>query len=352
VRILQVIPRLRMGGAELVVIALVRGGRSAGHTAGIAASPGPIAEDLGLDPYVLPLLERRPWRVPGGALALRRAVRDFRPDVLHCHGPSMALLASLVTLRGRRVPGLVTFHGVPEEDYATSARILRVAGLPVVACGPGVAAALAESGGDVQATIVNGITPAPAAADRRALEDEWDVGAGQRLVVSVGRLVEQKNHALAIRALVGVPEATLVVLGEGPLAGALDEVARAAGVRDRVVFGGVRPDARSIMAAADAVLFASHWEGLPLVGLEALAAGTPLVGTAVRGIRELLTDGETALLVRPDDAQALGGALRRVLADAELSRRLVEAGRALAASYSEEAMVRHYLELYDSLVGR
>jgi glycosyltransferase involved in cell wall biosynthesis len=170
------------------------------------------------------------------------------------------------------------------------------------------------------------------------------------LVVNVGRLVPQKNQALAIRAIGEVPGAVLAVIGDGPLRVELEREIRQAGVSGRVVLAGARQDARAVMGAADAVVSSSRWEGLPLAGLEALAAGTPLVATAVRGVRELIVDGETGLLVEPDDAGALAAALRRVLGDAELAHRLGERGRRLAANYGEEKMIAAFLELYETLV--
>ena len=105
------------------------------------------------------------------------------------------------------------------------------------------------------------------------------------------------------------------------------------------------------MGAADAVVLTSRAEGLPLVALEALASGTPLVATSVRGLRELVTDGENALVVPPDDAQALAGALRRVLEDRVLAARLGEAGRRVPGAGSEDELISSFLALYEKLVA-
>lgn len=240
-------------------------------------------------------------------------------------------------------------HGVPEEDYDRAALMLRLAGLPVVACGPGVAAALGERGLQVSTTIANGIGPAPMPADRRSVEREFGLEPGRALLVSVGRLVEQKNHRLAIEALALIPDAALVIFGEGPLRGALERRSREVGVEDRVLLAGARKDARAIVAAADALVMPSNWEGLPLTALEALAAGTPVVATAVRGIRELMTHDENCLVVPAGDARALAEALNSVLSDPVLRDKLTAAGRQLASAYSEEAMVTRFLELYERL---
>jgi glycosyltransferase involved in cell wall biosynthesis len=349
VQLLQVIPALSMGGAEKVMVALTRAAREAGHEVAVAAGPGPLADELESEAFALPVVNRQLRRLPAAARALRIAIRTFRPDVVHAHGPTMGLLTALISARGRDPRALVSMHGVPDEDYNRAALTLRLAGLPIVACGPGVSAALVERGLRLKATIVNGIAPPPAPADRRSVELELGVRSGSPLLVSVGRLVDQKNHGLAIEALGLVPEASLVIFGEGPLRDALGKQAAALGVENRVVFAGLRTDVRAIVGAADALVMPSVWEGLPLVALEALAAGTPVVATAVRGIQELVTNEENCLLVPPGDAQALAAALTRVLGDHGLRDRLSEAGLVLARSYSEDAMVTPFLELYENL---
>jgi glycosyltransferase involved in cell wall biosynthesis len=348
-RILHVIQELRVGGAERIVASLAAAARERGVEVGVAAAPGPLAAEISAPLFPLPLLGRRAWRVPFGAAALDAALRRFRPTVVHAHNPGMAVLAGIATARGRRRPGLVSVHGVPDGDYPVTARLLRLAGLPVVACGPGVAAALGDERLRVEATIVNAVGPPPAAADRAVLEREWGLPPGLRLLVAVGRLVEAKNHALAIDAVAAVPGAALAIVGEGPLREALERRTAARGVSRRVVLAGFRSDARAIVGAADGVVFSSRSEGLPLVVLEALAAGTPIVATAVRGIREFLADGETALLVPPGDPAALADGMRRLVTDSALRDLLAARGLQLAPSNDEERMARSFFELYERL---
>jgi glycosyltransferase involved in cell wall biosynthesis len=350
VRILHAVQELKMGGAERIVVALAGGCERAGHTVGVASAPGVLSSEVGRW-FPLPLVGRRPTRIPGAAHALDRARRDLQATLLHVHNPTLAVLAALVTARGRRLPGLVSVHGVPDEDYSRAGRGLRLAGLPIIACGPTVAGALLAAGVRVLSTIVNGVGPPPAPASRNAVCTEWGLSPDRPLVVSVGRLVPQKNHALALQALAEVSEAVLVVAGEGPLRDDLQRQAEVAGLAGRVVFAGARPDARALIGAADAVLLPSRWEGLPLVALEALAAGTPLVATDVRGLRELLTDGEDAVVVPPGDATAMASALRSVLFDPGLRARLRAGALRTAGRYGEAAMVESYLQLYEEVAS-
>ena len=347
-RILHVIQELGTGGAERILVSAYRGAREAGHEVFVAAAPGPLAAELDTEPYPLPMVKRRPWRVPGAAAAVRRAVRSSKPDVIHAHNPVIAVAAGLATRRGRRPPGLVSLHGASEAEWSGTVRLVRFSGLAPVACGPSVAAALEQRGCVPVATVPNAVGPAPPPADRGELERDWGLEPGTRLVLAVGRLVEQKDHALAIRALAEVPGAKLVIVGDGPFRPNLEEAAAEAGVADRVVFAGMRPDARALMGAADAVVLPSRWEGLPLTALEGLASGTPLVATDVQGIRELVVDGRDALLV-PQEPEALAAALRRVLDDRELAARLAEAGRRVEGAGSDEKLVAGFLRLYEGL---
>ncbi len=350
-RILHAIQELRTGGAERLVVALAAGARSAGHEVAVVAAAGALADEIDGARFDLPVIGRHLTRLPAAIIAVGKAIRRTRPDVVHCHNPGLAAAVGPATLRGRKPTALVSVHGVPDEDYPRAARVLRLAGLPVVACGPGVAAGLEDAGITPIATILNGIAAAPPPADRAAVAAGWGIASDVPLVLAVGRLAPVKNHALAIRALPEVPGAVLALVGEGPLLEELRACAERAGVADRVVFAGLRRDARALMGAADAVVLPSHGEGLPLVALEALAGGTPLVATEVRGIRELVGEG-AAVLVPPDDPSALSAGIRRVLADRSLAERLGRAGRAVALEHGEEQMVAAYLDLYEALTAR
>jgi glycosyltransferase involved in cell wall biosynthesis len=351
VRILHVVQQLNRGGAESIVLALKGRAESLGHTVGVAAAPGDWSPAFGSPVFDLPVLHRRLRSVPAAGWALRRAVRALRPDVVHAHNPGMALVTALATGRGARPPAIVTDHGVFGVDYARVGRVLRWAGLPVVACGPAVAAALERHGCPVRTTIPNGVAPPPPPLQREQLRTELGVRADHHLVVSVGRLSAQKRHDRSIRAMAHLPQADLIILGEGEARPALEALVRDLGLTGRVHLPGNVPYARGAMGAADAVVMTSDEEGLPLALIEAMMSGTPLVATRVRGIAELVADAVTGLLVPPDDQAALVATLRRVLADGSLARRLAAGALRESAVYDQDRMLDSYLTLYQDVIA-
>lgn len=355
-RVLHVIQEMRLGGAERIVLSLTAGARERGHEVAIAAAPGPLADEARAPLFDLPILGRRPWRVPSGVWALSRALRAFRPDIVHCHNPGMAVLAAVTTRRGKRVPGLVSVHGSTARDYPRVARLLRMSRLTSVACGPGVAEALRAEDFEVDETIRNAVPPAPPPADRAALMQEWGFPADRPLVVAVGRLAPSKGHDFVIRAVAHLEDVALVIVGEGPERERLEMEASRLQIADRVRLAGERSDARAVMAAADVVALGSsersaEHEGLPLVVLEAQAAGTPVVVGDILGIREVVEDGKSGLIV-PAEEGAMAEAIRRILRDTELSRSIAAGALAAAGRYTEEDMVERFLSLYERSVAR
>lgn len=323
-----------------MVDALGRALGAAGHEVAIVAAGSGAT-------FPLPIIGRRPWRVALAALALKRAIATWKPDIVHAHNPGIALATALALRRASRT-ALVTLHGVPDEDYGKAARLLARSCLPVVACGPGVEEALRRHGLAPIRTIVNGIPPPPLPMPRSTLERLWPVSPEHRVVAVVGRLHPVKNQELALEAVTKLPKVTTLVVGEGPERTRLESCADRLGIRDRVVFTGYRKDAVSLMGAADVLVLPSRSEGLPLAALEAMGMGTPVVATDVQGLRGLVTDGESALLVQPR-AEALAAALERVLGESDLRRRLIAGGARLAGRCDEGSMTRAYIELYEDL---
>jgi glycosyltransferase involved in cell wall biosynthesis len=171
------------------------------------------------------------------------------------------------------------------------------------------------------------------------------------LIGAIGRLERQKGFDVLIRALAGIEEATLVLVGDGSERGALEDLAIDVGVADRVIWTGWSEEARRYVASFDVFALPSRSEGFPLAVLEALLARAAVVVSDVGSVAEAVHDGETGLLVPPDDVGALVRALRQLLADNELRERLGEQGRRLVLeNFTADHMTRAFESLYDKLL--
>jgi glycosyltransferase involved in cell wall biosynthesis len=163
-----------------------------------------------------------------------------------------------------------------------------------------------------------------------------------------------KGQRTLLRACAGLDVSVVLVGADLEQGGAyrqlLEREAAELGMADRVLFAGYRADAPALLRSFDVFALPSTIEGLPLVVLEAMAAGVPVVATPVGGVGELVRDGETGLLVPPEDPDALAAALRRLLAEPETARRLTEAaGAHVAERFSERVMCERVLAVYEDL---
>jgi glycosyltransferase involved in cell wall biosynthesis len=173
---------------------------------------------------------------------------------------------------------------------------------------------------------------------------------------TIGRLSTQKGHVhlldAAARVLPRRPEARLLVVGDGDRAAPLREQAIALGIAGQTLFAGHRTDVRELLGVLDVFCISSLYEGTPLALFEAMAAGKAIVSTSVDGCREVLTEGETGLLVPPADAPALAAALERVLSDAPLRSRLAARAREASRRYDVAACVDAMQGFYDDLLAK
>ena len=174
------------------------------------------------------------------------------------------------------------------------------------------------------------------------------------VVVAAGRLVRQKGFDILLRAFAAMraSEARLAILGEGPERGALATLAGELGLSERIIMPGHVADPAPWFAHAAAFALSSRWEGFGHVLVEAMACGAPAVAfDCPHGPVDIIEDGETGLLVPPQDASALAGALDRVIEDREFARRLGDAGRRAAGRFSAPAIARTYAALFDELLA-
>ena len=368
------------GGVEEMTRQVAHELRRRGHRVLVVANRWPRSLPIheryqGIDVY------RPALRVPGGSpraklnarltggLVRRQVARELRRfgvDLVHviCVSTGNGRYARHVAGR-LDVPLVVTVQGELSMDatglYGRSAlarrtlRELLDAADAATGCSRQVVDELAAFYGrplpDGGRVIYNGI--------RRADFGGAPTNGDRPYLLGIGRHVPQKGFDVLLRAyrrLLGracgreVPD--LKLAGDGPEHAALRRLAGELDLDDRVEFAGRvdRGEAVALLKGAKAVVLPSRHEPFGIVNLEAMAAGVPLVATAVGGVPEFVRDDVNGLLVPPDDPPALAEALTRLLADAALGRRLADAGRRTAAGFDWAVLTDQYLGVYGDLL--
>jgi len=350
-RILHAISEMGSGGAEAVVQELALGQREAGHDVAVLSSGGHrerLLERAGVRLVSAPLQVRSVSGTAGG-LAAASAARTPRPDVVHGHNVRATAVAHLAVRRLRRAPPLVaTFHGVAEQDYPSAVRWLDRCADEVVTVSDVVADRLVAAGLQRRPYVVHNAVTTPPAFDRREVREDLGLPQDVPVALCVARVAEQKRHDVLVAAWDLLDEdAVLVCVGAGPLLPQLQEAA-AASAR-RIVVLGERTDVAQLLSAADLLVLASDWEGLPMAVLEAMSAGLPVVATDVDGLREAVGP-DAGLLVPPRDPGALATALSSMLSDAPARQAAgAAAARRVEARHSVQTMLAGYERVYEGL---
>jgi glycosyltransferase involved in cell wall biosynthesis len=194
----------------------------------------------------------------------------------------------------------------------------------------------------------------PPGVDHRAVRTGFGFEPEAPLVLFAGRLAQQKRVDDLLKALDLLqhiqPDIRTLIAGDGPLRDQLEEMAHAYHLDSRIRFLGHREDVPTLLAAADVIVLPSLYEGLPNVVLEAMRFRKPVVATAAPGTTEAVIDGQTGLLVPVGDTMRLARAIRDVVRDPALARRLGETGRAYVEShFGADAMVAQFGELYERI---
>jgi glycosyltransferase involved in cell wall biosynthesis len=360
VRLQFAVAEMAVGGAERMVIEMVRDACGRGDSTALLAAPGPFDDELSglaLDRVSLPR-GRHPGALARAAVISTRFTRRFGPDLIHAHNvrvTAVARCASQLSKRSGRPPLLTTFHGVPDAEVPAAARILCLADLVVCVSEDLRGRLRAEGLPDEKLSVIqNGVPDAEALSAERRTEIDAELGLGDdsAVVSIVGRLAPQKAHDRFLRAAAVVhrlrPEVRFLIVGDGELRPGLETLAANLGLGEQVTFAGLRSDATDLIARSDLLVFSSVWEGLSIAALEALARGVPVISTDVAGARELLATG-SGMIVAQDDG-ALADAIVRALADPDLRQRMGREGRRLHADrFSVDRMIAAYRSAYETL---
>lgn len=356
---------LARGGVEEYMLTLLRRLDRARFRLHLACTPT-VASLLGReipgDVQVLPVELRSPLHA-GAAKTLARALRERRIAILHSHLFWSSLFASPIGWLCR-VPVIVETPHVRELwrkgpvkgsyfiDRCVSRFVTRY--IAVSEANAGYLASVKGIPARKIQTIYFGCDLARFDPERPAppgMRAELGFGETDVVVVAIARLELQKGHAVLLEAMrmarQTVPQLRLVCVGEGCLRGELEERSAALGLRESVRFVGFRSNVADWLALADILALPSFYEGLPLIAIESLAAGRPVVATAVDGTPEVVLDGKYGLLASPGDAAALAKALRDLACDAGLRRRMGAAGReSVRKKFTEDRFIADMEEFY------
>jgi glycosyltransferase involved in cell wall biosynthesis len=350
--LLEIAGYIHAQGWQCHVVALE--GQGAGDLVNFAVSAGLTGEafKLGARMAILPM-----------AIRLRQLLREHPRAIVHSHNYKPDMLLSMLGAP-RRLACVATCH----SSYRETRKLRFLATLDkralrsfdrVVAVSAEIHDELLVSGirREQLALIHNGIAaPQPEAHSGTTVRAEFDVPAGAKLIVQIGRLVRLKRSDLLFNAVSRLPQALdahILLVGEGDQRQALAALAIQKGLESRVHFCGYRNDTARILAAADLMVLTSDYEGLPMVIIEAMAMRCPIVTTRVGAIPDVLNDGEDAWIVPINDVEALIVAIGAALGSPRIAReRAANAHLKYLARHSREAVGARYLEIYESVWAR
>lgn len=285
-----------------------------------------------------------PWR---GAIALFRAARGFRADIVHCH-LYYALIFSMLLPFSTVV---YTHHSVRVKVPRMAYRIFDMKVSAYVGiCGP-CFRLLKDCSTKPVFQIDNGVDP------RRLLSREPSCSEIKQLnqvvrLVYVGRLVALKNVSLILRACSRLRASNyfLTIVGDGPERGSLEDLACRLGISDKVLFFGSVPSVANILRDSEVFLMASQWEGLPISQIEASIVGLPMIVTDVGGCKEVVERCQSGVSVMAEDEDEYVAQLERMIVDKDYRERLSEMARTNSAYYHIDRSSRDHIFLYKKLV--
>jgi glycosyltransferase involved in cell wall biosynthesis len=368
-RILFLSTSMGMGGADKQLLSAAQELRSRGHEVLIVSltSLGPMgleARSIGLPTESLKM--RRGVPDPRGMARLVQLVRAWKPDVLHSHMVHANLMARALRLLVPLPVMIGTIHNIHEAGrlWMTAYRLTNRLVDQMTIVSQAAADRFIREGivpRGLLRVIPNGVDPEqfrniPADA-REALRRSLGVER-EFAWLAVGRFEIAKDYPNMLRAFARVreqhPQAVLLLVGRGSLQAETQELARTLGLGQGVRFLGVRQDVPELMSAADGYVMSSAWEGMPMVLLEAAAAGLPIVATRVGGNQEVVKNEETGFLVPPRDPEALGRALLRLMGLTEAQRHTMgERGREhVRAQYGLGRVAEQWENLYREVLAR
>jgi glycosyltransferase involved in cell wall biosynthesis len=357
-KILQVINTLLPAGAQILVrdlcMGLVRRGIQC-DTYVLQSDETPLEQTLSELGISVHGIGRKSIYSPRHILSLRSHLSRISYDLVHVHlFPSQLWTAIAAWTAGTSVPLVTTEHNTHNRRRRPIFRLLdqwMYSQYVRIACISSATAEalvqwLPELAGKIQ-LCPNGIRVGEFAGSRVSKSEVCSIPETATMILTVGRLEDQKDHETVLRALPDAAGMHLALVGEGQKLADLRRLARDLRVADRVHFLGQRQDVSRLMKAADIFVQSSRWEGFGIAALEAMASGLPVVASRVPGLAEVV--GEGGLMFESGDHHQLAARLIQISSDANLKSTLSGAGKSRAAMFDIERTLDCYEGLYREL---
>ena len=352
-KVLQVIPYFCFGGAETMCENLTYALKAAGHDVTVVSlynEHTPISERMERAGVKILYLDKKLGLDVSMVPKLYRIMKQEKPDVVHTHLDVIKYAVAAAKLAGVK-RCVHTVHNVADKE--AEGRIQKIINKIYFKLGWSVPVALSPL---VQRTIAEfydmSMTDIPViynGVDLSRCMPKDDYGAETITLVHVGRFNEQKNHKGLLDAfrmvLSEYPDCRLNLLGDGELREEMEDYAQALGVSQNTAFLGSQSNVYPYLKDADIFLLPSNYEGMPMTIIEAMGTGLPIVATAVGGVPDMITDGESGLLT-PCDSEAVSAAVTKLIENESLRASLGQAAKEAARRFSAGFMAEEYVKTY------
>lgn len=340
---------MNLGGTEKVVSQLCNSFSGVFNKIIVISDGGEESERLessGIKQYIIPdITDKSVPAIVKIIRELRKAVHDEDISLIHSHHRMASFYSRLLF---PNIPRMSTVHSVFQDK-----RIMTnwsYGGGKIVACGPQVKKSIIDYNGITESEvdlICNSVEPF--LEEVRLIPELENLSGDCLRLCYIGRLSEIKGIRYLIAALISLGEANYrcVIVGEGELRAELEMCLQEHGLESRVSFLGRRDDVQNILSQVDVCVMPSLVEGLPMVMLESLSVGTPVLGTTVGGIPDVIVDGENGILVKSANTNELQDAIAKCIADrAWLIGMRSAAGRTYESDFSYKSWVDKYRDAY------
>lgn len=367
-RILHLISSSGLFGAERVVLELSKALVKQGHHPVIGVlrnSHNPHTEitdeakEGSIDNAVFPCRGQFDVKLVS---SIREFIRRNRVDLVHCHGYKSNFYGILASKN--LAPSVATNHNWIKSNWRLKAyclvdrRLIRRFSR-VVAVSDVIKEEMLRVGVPEEKirVIYNGVDAdrLNATGSSETLKKELGLEGTGRIVGTIGGLIEEKGYGYLLRAakeIIGVEKGVkFLIVGDGPLNGQLRDMARGLGIEDSVIFTGYRKDVPDLLSVMDIYILPSVREGLPMVLLEAMAAGKPVIASRVGAVPKVVIDNESGVLITPSDVGGIKKAVLDLIRDEPRAKRLGLMGNIrLKEKFSSDVMAGEYMSVYGELV--